>query len=120
MLMSGSIPRTIPVLLLVAACGGPAGVIPGGELSGEEATAAAWRDVVSESGTLDLETRPADPYSVRINYVFRDGNVYIGGRRGRVPSAMIMRRCEAGGSRCFPGVPPRLASLVSTSHGRLA
>ena len=33
--------------------------------------------MVSESGTLDLETDPADPYSVRINFVFRDGDLYI-------------------------------------------
>jgi hypothetical protein len=33
--------------------------------------------VVSDSGTLDLETRPDDPYSVRIGFIFRDGNIYI-------------------------------------------
>ncbi len=73
----------LPFLALVAACGGPAGVIPGGELAGEEATAATWSEVVSESGTLDLETRPGEPYSVRVNYVFRDGNVYIDPADGR-------------------------------------
>ena len=64
-------------LLLAIACGGPIGIIPGGALSGEEATANAWTEVVSDSGTLELETRPEDPYSVRVGYVFREGNVYI-------------------------------------------
>ena len=70
-------------VVLVTACGGPAGIIPGGELSGEEGTATTWTEVVTESGTLDLETRPDDPYSVRINYVFRDGSVYIDPDPGR-------------------------------------
>jgi len=64
-------------LLLAIACGGPIGIVPGGALSGEEATANAWTEVVSDSGTLELETRPEDPYSVRVGYVFREGNVYI-------------------------------------------
>lgn len=67
----------IPCLLAVAACGGPLGILPGGALRGEEATAGAWSEVVSASGTLDLETRPEDPYSVRIGFFFRDGEVYI-------------------------------------------
>jgi nitroimidazol reductase NimA-like FMN-containing flavoprotein (pyridoxamine 5'-phosphate oxidase superfamily) len=59
------------------------GIIPGGELSGEEANASAWSEVVSDSGTLDLETNPGDPYSVRIRFVFREGNVYIDPAEGR-------------------------------------
>ena len=70
-------------LVLVTACGGPAGIIPGGELSGEEGTATTWSQVISGPGTLDLETRPDDPYSVRINYFFRDGSVYIDPDPGR-------------------------------------
>jgi hypothetical protein len=68
---------------VAVACGGPAGIIPGGELSGEEATAGAWSEVVSDSGTLDLETRPEDPYSVRINFFFRGGEIYIDPAEGR-------------------------------------
>ncbi len=67
----------IPSLLAAVACGGPAGIVPGGELSGDEAFAERWSDVVSESGVLDLETRPQDPYSVRIGFFYRNGNVYI-------------------------------------------
>ena len=81
--MSGTTHPAVLLLALLAACGGPVGVIPGGELSGEEAAPATWSEVVSESGRLDLETRPRDPYSVRINYVFRDGEVYIDPAEGR-------------------------------------
>ena len=73
----------LPCLLGVAACGGPAGVIPGGVLSGEEAAADSWSQLVSEAGTLDLETRPGDPYSVRIGFFYRTGNVYIDPADGR-------------------------------------
>lgn len=81
--MSRTAYLAISYLLLAAACGGPAGIIPGGELSGEEATAEAWSEVISDSGVLDLETRPDDPYSIRINFFFRDGNVYIDPAEGR-------------------------------------
>lgn len=67
----------LPLLVTLVACGGPLGIIPGGELSGTEASASSWSGVVSESGTLELETRPEDPYSVRIGFVLRDGKVYI-------------------------------------------
>ncbi|MDH3206353.1 MAG: hypothetical protein OEO79_07065 [Gemmatimonadota bacterium] len=73
----------VPYLLALAACGGPIGILAGGALEGEEGTAGAWSEVVSGSGTLDLETRPEDPYSVRIGFVFRDGEVYIDPAEGR-------------------------------------
>jgi len=65
------------VLVVQMACGGPVSIFPGGRLSGREARADRWTEVVSGSGTLDLETRPADPYSVRIGFRLRNGNVYI-------------------------------------------
>jgi hypothetical protein len=74
---------TVPYLLAIAACGGPIGIVAGGALSGEEATAEAWSEVVSDQGTLDLETRPEDPYSVRIGFFFRNGEVYIDPAEGR-------------------------------------
>lgn len=67
----------LALLLAFTACGGPIGIFPGGELSGDEATASSWSEVVTESGTLELETRPQDPYSVHVGYVLRDGNIYI-------------------------------------------
>jgi hypothetical protein len=32
---------------------------------------------------VDLETRPSDPYSVELNYVVRDGQLYIDPAEGR-------------------------------------
>jgi hypothetical protein len=75
--------RALVLAVLCVGCGGPAGILPGGELSGEEATARAWSAVVTGSGALDLELRPENPYSVRINYVFREGSVYIDPAEGR-------------------------------------
>jgi len=79
---------TALAVLLVAAAflwwgGGPLAIIPGGALSGEEASASSWSEVVSASGTFDLEVRPDDPYSVRINFVYRDGDLYIDPAEGR-------------------------------------
>ena len=64
-------------------CGGPFLVFPGGALSGEVVTApvADWSFI--DSTFLDLETRPEDPYSVELNYVVRDGNLYIDPAEGR-------------------------------------
>ncbi len=52
-------------------------VFPGGALSGEVVTEPVddW-SFVSEP-FLDLETTPDDPYSVQINYIVRDGKLYI-------------------------------------------
>ena len=66
------------------ACSGPFLVIPGGELSGEVVTAPVedW-SFVSDEPFVDLETRPDDPYSVQLNYVLRDGKLYIDPAEGR-------------------------------------
>lgn len=67
----------------LAGCGGPFLVFPGGELSGELVTERVddWSFVTDEF--VDLETRPADPYSVELNYVVRDGQLYIDPAEGR-------------------------------------
>ncbi len=66
-----------------AACGGPLLVFPGGELSGELVTEPVddWSFV--DSRFVDLEVRPDDPYSVELNYVVRDGELYIDPAEGR-------------------------------------
>ncbi len=76
--------------MATAGCGGgPTEVIPGvfaipgGALDGEEATAASWSEVVREDGILDLETRPSDPYSVRVGFVLKDDRIYIDPADGR-------------------------------------
>lgn len=65
------------------ACGGPVLVFPGGALSGEvvEEPVEDWSFV--RARFLDLETRPEDPYSVELNYVVRDGKLYIDPAEGR-------------------------------------
>ena len=65
------------------ACGGPFLVFPGGELSGEVVTKPVtdWSFVTDLF--LDLEVRPADPYSVELNYLVRDGQLYIDPAEGR-------------------------------------
>lgn len=64
-------------------CGGPVLIIPGGALSGEvvETPVDDWSFV--RSTFIDLETRPEDPYSVELNYVLRDGRIYIDPAEGR-------------------------------------
>jgi len=90
----GTIPRPRPgakgALLLAAAtalvaCGGPFLVIPGGRLSGEvvDEPVEDWSFVREHHRFVDLETRPGDPYSVELNYVVRDGELYVDPAEGR-------------------------------------
>ncbi len=80
---------TRKVLLVVAAlglgsaCGGPFLVIPGGELSGRIVSQPVldWSFVTDRF--VDLETRPEDPYSVELNYIVKDGQLYIDPAEGR-------------------------------------
>ncbi|MCP4003594.1 MAG: nitroreductase family deazaflavin-dependent oxidoreductase [bacterium] len=73
----------LSTLLLVACSGGPtelipgAFAVPGGSLSGEVVTAQSWSEVVQEDGVLDLETRPTDPYSVRVGFVKKGEAIYL-------------------------------------------
>ena len=70
-------------LALTMGCDGPGPFIPGGELSGEVVTEPVddWSFV--KDRFVDLETRPDDPYSVELNYVVRDGKLYIDPAEGR-------------------------------------
>ncbi len=69
--------------LLATGCGGPFFVIPGGGLAGEVVSdkISDWSFV--DDTFVDLETRPGDPYSVELNYVVRDGKLYIDPAEGR-------------------------------------
>ncbi len=63
-------------LLLLLACG-PTLLLPGGALSGTPSTPPddwAWIEAVS---TIQLETRPEDPYSVNIWVVGMGQNLYV-------------------------------------------
>lgn len=75
---------TRPVLFLglmltasVAGCGGPLALLPGGALEGPTvATPESWSftDAVK---TVQLETLPADPYSVNIWVIAIDDHLYV-------------------------------------------
>ena len=73
----------VALLPAISACGGPLLAIPGGELSGEVVTepVSDWSFV--DDTFVDLEVRPSDPYSVELNYVIRDGQLYIDPAEGR-------------------------------------
>ncbi len=64
-------------------CGGPLLVFPGGALSGTAVTEPVedWSFVTDTF--LELETRPSDPYSVQLNYVVKDGKLYIDPSEGK-------------------------------------
>lgn len=74
---------TIAFAMTVLACGGPFLVFPGGELEGPVVTEPItdWSFVTDRF--MDLETRPGDPYSVEINYIVKDGKLYIDPAEGR-------------------------------------
>jgi hypothetical protein len=74
----------LPLAFIAAACGGgPVAMFPGGALSGEvvEEPVSDWSFV--DSNNIELETRPGDPYSVVINYIVRDGDLFIDPAEGR-------------------------------------
>ncbi len=71
------------VLALLAGCGGPFYAIPGGSLQGEVATSVPGDWSSLQDGVLHLETRIEDPYSVEINYVVRNGKLYVDPAEGR-------------------------------------
>lgn len=70
-------------VLTLPACGGPLFFIPGGRLEGEVETnpVTDWSSVTERF--VELETRPADPYSVLVEYIVKDGMLYIDPAEGR-------------------------------------
>ena len=82
-----TIPRNIfltsVLLSTVLACGGPILIFPGGELSGQVVSEPVQDWSFLSDSFIDLETRPDDPYSVELNYVVRDGELYIDPKEGR-------------------------------------
>jgi len=64
--------------LAALACGGPLGWMPGGKLDGQpvDAPVGDW-SFASRVEKLQLETDPADPYSVNIWFVTEDGRLWV-------------------------------------------
>jgi hypothetical protein len=67
----------------IAGCGGPVLVFPGGELRGTvvDEPVEDWSFVTDRF--VDLETRSERPYSVELNYIVKDGRLYIDPAEGR-------------------------------------
>jgi len=74
---------SVLAVVVLAGCGGPFLVFPGGELRGTvvDEPVADWSFVSDRF--VDLETRPEQPYSVELNYIVRDGKLYIDPAEGR-------------------------------------
>jgi len=49
----------------------------GGKLDGEVRPVPANWDALGQSGQMQLETQPADPYSVNVNYTIVGGILYV-------------------------------------------
>jgi hypothetical protein len=64
-------------------CGGPVLIFPGGALSGTVVAEPVSDWSFADDTFVDLETRPDDPYSVELNYVVRDGRLYVDPAEGR-------------------------------------
>ena len=70
------IPFSVLFLSALAACSGPFLLLPGSALVGPEASIETAK-ISGESALIELETRPADPYSVNLNAFFIGGAAYI-------------------------------------------
>ncbi len=73
----------VGLVLFSFGCGGPLLVFPGGELSGQVVTTPVGDWSFVQDSFVDLETRPDDPYSVELNYIVKDGKLYIDPAEGR-------------------------------------
>lgn len=73
----------LAVTLLLSGCGGPTLIFPGGALSGEQVATPVSDWSFADDAFVDLEVRPSDPYSVELNYVVQEGQLYIDPAEGR-------------------------------------
>lgn len=58
-------------------CNGPTGLLPGGALQGDALPAPSDWDFAGDQGTAQLETKPAEPYSVNLAYTILNGLLYV-------------------------------------------
>ena len=79
--MKKSLVSTLLLAGLALACG-PIVMIPGGRLSGTEAPVPTEWSFTDEVDTVQLETRPDDPYSVNIWGTAVGTSFYVAGRAG--------------------------------------
>jgi len=75
--LTGRFGIALVVLLNVVSCNGPLPFLSAGELAGDlQPTPAKWA-FDDDFGVIQLETRPAEPYSVNLAYTLVDGSLYI-------------------------------------------
>jgi len=65
------------ILFTLSGCSGPCGLLPGGVLDGKSRAAPADWEFAGDSGTVQLETRAEEPYSVNIAYTVIAGALYV-------------------------------------------
>jgi hypothetical protein len=65
------------MLTLTLGCGGPLLTLPGGALEGSATAAPSDWSFTDDVNTVQLETRPADPYSVNIWVITLDEHLYV-------------------------------------------
>ena len=105
-----SLLRMVP-LVAMAACS-PLGPVPGGELKGEPAaTAPADWSFADAHKTIQLEVRPADPYSVNLWCVVADGQLYVGAGQG---ASSAWARALLGDGRARVRIDTTLYEVVAT------
>lgn len=70
--------RVLAACAALAACGGPLGWVPGGKLDGEpvDAPVGDWA-FTAKVEKLQLETDPADPYSVNVWFVTEGPRLWV-------------------------------------------
>jgi len=72
--------RCSALLLSMLVCGcGPFLLFPGGKLDGPVKPTPASFAFASDAGTIQLETRPADPYSVNVAGAVVEDGLYVSG-----------------------------------------
>ena len=73
-----SLRSLFPLLAIaLAGCNGPIGLMSGGALEGESRPAPEDWSFAGDYGTAQLETQPAEPYSVNLAYTIVDGVLYV-------------------------------------------
>ncbi|MGI9326559.1 MAG: hypothetical protein ACR2PZ_15170 [Pseudomonadales bacterium] len=70
-------------LISIVGCGGPVFFLPAGELAGTVSTDQIDDWSFLTETFMDLETNADKPYSVVLNYIVRDGNLYIDPEEGK-------------------------------------
>jgi hypothetical protein len=68
---------TLVLAACVAGCNGPFVILPGGALEGSMAASPDSWAFTDEVDTVQLETRPADPYSVNVWVIALAENLYV-------------------------------------------